>query len=132
MQQSGKGQILYDKIIYSVVDHLKQEGFSSVRANCKGFTLPNQVKWDEEDEGVVPDITGEYGGSLYLFDVQTGDELDVESARDRWRLLSVHAKRYRGKFYLVVPEPEVQQLQQLIEDLDVRPGVLKLRGIEDA
>lgn len=119
-------------MINSVVTRLQEEGFSSVRANCQGYHTPKEVKWDEEDEGVVPDVTGEYKGSLYVFDVQTGDEVDGEVARDRWRLLSVHARRYHGKFYLVVPEVESKHLEEIVDGLDIQPGILKVRGVDDA
>lgn len=131
MDRFGNENALYDKIINSVVTHLHAEGFLSVKANCKGHNPPARVKWDDEDEGVIPDITGEYSGSLYVFDIETGDGLDVKSAENRWRLLSTHAKRCKGKFYLVVPEPKAKRLQTIIEDLDVQPGFLKLRGVDN-
>lgn len=124
------GESVYDQIVHSVAGHLREQGFSSVRANSQGFSPPVKVKWDEEDEGVVPDITGEHEGSVYVFEIETGDHLEAKKVEDRWRLLSAHAKRNHGRFYLVVPEAKAAYLQEFVEDLSVRPELLKLRGIE--
>lgn len=130
--RSNDGQYpgIYNQIVHSVVGHLKQQGFSSVKANAQGYTTPVKVKWDEEDEGVVPDITGEHQGSVYVFDIETCDKIDRKKAEDRWRLLSVFAKRHNGKFYLVVPETKAEYLEEVVEDLNVQPEFLKLRGID--
>ena len=121
---------VYDQIVHSVVDHLRQQGFSSVKANSDGYVRPGKVKWDAAHDGVVPDITGEHKGSIYVFEIETRDHIEPKKVEDRWRLLSVFAKRYNGKFYLVIPETKADYLQEFVEELNVQPEFLKLRGIE--
>ncbi len=121
---------VYDQIVNSVADHLRQQGFSSVRANTKGFLQPGTIKWEEDDEGVIPDITGEHNGSLYVFEIETSGHIDARKVEDRWRLLSAHSKRHNGKFYLIIPETKSGYVQAFIERLNVKPELLKLRGIE--
>ena len=124
---------LYDQIVDSVVGYLQQEGFSAVKANSLPYSQPKVVRWDEDDQGVLPDITGEYKGSLYVFEIETGDKLKASQVEDRWKLLSIHARRYKGKFYLVIPEPKEHAVQQVVNTLkDVQPEFLKLKGVEDA
>lgn len=123
---------LYDKIVNSVVGFLNQQGFSAVRANSSGYAPPRVVRWDDQDKGVVPDITGEYNGSLYVFEIETGHKLRADHVEDRWRLLSVHARRYQGKFYLVIPEPQADDVDVVARRLDLQPEYLKLRGVENA
>ena len=131
--QHAKGQentsSMYDQIIQSVVGHLYQQGFSSVKANTSGYQKPMKVKWDEEDEGVTPDIIGEHKGSVYVFEIETRETIVPEKVEDRWRLLSVYAKRHHGKFYLVIPEEKAEYVQEVVDDLSVQPELLKLRGI---
>ena len=131
-QKKGQESIssMYDQIVQSVVGHLQQQGFSSVKANTNGFQKPTKIRWDEEDEGVVPDITGEHKGSVYVFEIETRDEIVPEKVEDRWRLLSVFAKRHHGKFYLVIPEQKAEYVQEVVDDLSVQPEFLKLRGID--
>jgi hypothetical protein len=128
--EGGSAASVYDQIVHSVAAHLRQQGFSSVKANSEGFSTPGKVKWEEEDEGVVPDITGEYKGSVYVFEIETGDQIEAKKVEDRWRLLSVYAKRHDGKFYLVIPETKADHLQKCVQDLSVQPQFLKLSGIE--
>lgn len=121
---------VYHQIVQFVVEHLRQQGFSSVRANSEGFSIPGKVKWEEEDEGVVPDITGEHNGSVYVFEIETRDNLEAKHVEDRWRLLSVHAKRHNGKFYLVTPETKAGYIKEFVAGINVHPEFLKLSGIE--
>ena len=130
MLMSKRGdQTLYNQIVHSVVGHLRQSGFSKVKANCPEYTAPGKVKWDENDEGVVPDIVGEREGSVYVFEIETGKVLEPEAVKNRWHLLSVHARRFNGKFYLVTPENTADSLQELADKLDLRPEFLRLSGI---
>ena len=122
--------LIYESIVQLMVDHLKQQGFTSLKANSKGFITPGKVRWDEEDDGVIPDITGEHKGSVYVFEIETRDDLEPKKVEDRWRLLSVYAKRNQGKFYLVIPETKADYLKDFVEELNVQPEFLKLTGID--
>lgn len=121
---------VYDQIVRLVAEHLQAQGFASVRANINGFSRPGRVKWEEEDEGVVPDLTGEHTGCTYVFVVETRDRIERKEVEDRWRLLAIHAKRHRGQFYLVVPETKASYIKTFIQDLNVQPKLLKLSGIQ--
>jgi Holliday junction resolvase len=122
--------LVYETIVQLMVDHLEQQGFTSLKANSQGFVTPGKVRWDEEDDGVIPDITGEHKGSVYVFEIETRDDLEAKKVEDRWRLLSVYAKRHQGKFYLVIPETKADYLKDFVEDLTVQPEFLKLKGID--
>ena len=130
MKKDNSPNSVFDQIVSSVVLHLKQQGFSAVKANANGYATPLKVKWDEEHEGVVPDITGEHQGSVYVFDIETGDRINRNKAEDRWRLLSAFARRNNGKFYLIVPEKKASYVQEVAEDLKVQTEFLRLSGIE--
>lgn len=120
---------LYEQIVHSVVTYLREQGFSSVKANSPAYTLPGRVKWDDQDEGVVPDIVGEHGNGVYVFEIVSEAQLDPEAVGNRWRLLSVHARRMRGVLYLVTLEHAAETVQKLAASLDLRPKFLRLRGI---
>jgi Holliday junction resolvase len=120
---------LYEQIVHSVVTYLREKGFSSVKANSPAYALPGRIKWDDQDEGVVPDIVGEHGDCVYVFEIVNVNQLDPKAVENRWRLLSVHARRMRGVLYLVTPERSAETVQKLAASLDLRPKFLRLRGI---
>lgn len=120
---------LYDQIVHSVVTHIRQHGFSGVKANSPAYTMPGTVKWDDHDEGVVPDIVGEHGDAVYVFEIVNTDQLQPEAVSNRWRLLSAHAKRLNGTLYLVTPERAAETVRKLAEALELRPKLLRLSGI---
>lgn len=120
---------LYEQIVHSVVTHLMEQGFSSVKANSPNYTRPGRIKWDDQDEGVVPDIVGELKNSVYVFEIVNENQLQPEAVGNRWRLLSVHARRLKGVLYLVTPEHATETVQELAAALDLRPKFLRLRGI---
>ncbi|HLT80767.1 MAG TPA: hypothetical protein VKZ86_07030 [Cyclobacteriaceae bacterium] len=119
----------YEQIVHSVVTHLREQGFSSVKANSPDYTAPGKVKWDDQDEGVIPDIVGEHGDSVYVFEIVNAKKLVPEAVSNRWRLLSVHARRLNGVLYLVTPERATETVQKLAAALDLRPKILRLTGI---
>lgn len=127
--ERGRASTVYDQIVHSVAAYLHTEGFLSVKANCEGFSLPDKVKWDDDDEGVVPDITGERHGALYVFEIQNCDDLEAKNVEDRWRLFTAYAKRNHGKFYLVVPEEKAGYLREFSRNLSVQPEYLQLTGL---
>ena len=126
---SGHDKSLYDEIVHSVVTHLRQQGFSTVKANNPEYTMPGKVKWDDHDEGVIPDIVGEHGNVVYVFEIVNTNQLQPEAVGNRWRLLSVHAKRFNGELYLVTPERSTETVQKVAAALDLRPKFLRLSGI---
>ena len=119
----------FDRIVYSVVGRLRQQGVTSIKANCSGFVQPGVIRWDENDEGIVPDIVAEHDGATHVFEIETRGNLDPNTVEDRWRLLSVFARRSKGKFYLIIPEQKEDHLQRIVNDLSLRPEILKLQGI---
>lgn len=122
--------LVHDEIVRSVAQHLRQQGFSSVWANSEGFSRPGRIKWEDDDEGVEPHIIGEHNGSVYVFEIETRDALEAREVQDRWRLLSVHARRHNGKFYLVIPEGSARYLRNFVEGLTIKPEFLKLSGLD--
>lgn len=127
--KSRLDQSLYDQIVHSVVTHLRQQGFSRVKANSPAYTMPGTVRWDDHDEGVVPDIVGEHGNAVYVFEIVNTEKLQPEAVSNRWHLLSVHAKRMNGVLYLVTPERSTEAVQKVAAALDLRPKFLRLSGI---
>lgn len=120
---------LYDQIVHSVVGELRQQGVESIKASCEGFTTPGKIQWDEKDEGIMPHIVAEHQGAVHIFEIETRDEVDPDSVGDRWRLLSVYAKRCNGDFYLLIPEKKEDDFQRVFDEISVQPKILKLRGI---
>ncbi len=127
---AGRTSSVYGQVVQFVAAYLRQQGFSSIKANAEGFPLPGRVRWEEEDEGVVPHITGEHNGSVYVFEIETRDQIEPQQVEDRWRLLWIYARRHHGKFYLVVPETRAAYLRDVVKNLNVKPEFLKLSGIE--
>ena len=121
---------VFERIVRYVADYLKQQGFSAVQSSCEGFTQPARIRWDEEDEGIMPHIVAEHSGAVYVFEVEMRTSIEKGAVEDRWRLLSVHATRHNGKFYLVTPEATAMYLEGLVKALGVRAEFLKLSGVE--
>ena len=126
---STQHSALFEQIVHSVVGTLRKQGVSGIKANCEGFIQPGKVQWDEKDDGVTPDILVEHDGAVHVFEIETRDDLRPEIVENRWRLLSVFARRKSGKFYLVIPEKKVEHLREVMRDIEVQPEILKLSGI---
>lgn len=121
---------IFNNIIRVVVGFLKDQGFSSLKAVGPGFTSPSTVKWDDNHDGVIPHITGEHDGSVYVFEIETCQASDPKKKSDRWRLLSVFAQRNKGSLYLVVPESKEGYIKKVVNEMDVNPSFLKLSGLD--
>lgn len=128
MRKSPKSPV-YDHVIHTLIGELRGQGVSAIKANAEDFTTPGRIKWDEKDEGIIPDILVEHQGSTHVFEIEIDDDLQPSVVEDRWRLLAAYTRRLQGKFYLVIPEHREEAVGVLLEQLSVKPEILKLQGL---
>lgn len=99
-----KNQSEHDGMIMSLVAHLKESKFTSIRADLPDHTQPVKITWKSSGDGHIPDASAVFDGTDYLFEVETDDSIGIDHTRSQWELFSANAKQYGKKFIVVVPK----------------------------
>lgn len=113
-----------NEVIKAFVKYLKKEGFGEIKANVKGFESPDEVKAQHQSTGIVPNLTANSSGKMYLFEFEDL-RYDVESEIiPRWKMLSNYAQKKQGEFFLVIEENRVDQIKSLLEENELEGIIL--------
>lgn len=88
--------------------------------HVKGYDSPAKISSKEKNEEYVPDITAFYDTTTTIYEIELKEELSV----DKWRLLSLYAKKNNGNLFLVVPDYLKDNVKREIKDKDINAGII--------
>lgn len=113
-----KNQSEHDSMVRSIINYIKGEKHSSIRADLQGYEKPELIYWSGTKKGHYPDVTSTEGQN-YIFEVETDDSINDSHTEDQWRLFSANAKEHSKTFIVVVSKGAEQQAQQRAKDLGI-------------
>ena len=108
----------HDSMVKSVVNHIKGQEHSNIRADLEGYEKPEIIYWSSTKKGHVPDVTSTKNQE-YIFEVETDDSIDDSHTEDQWELFSANAKHHSKKFIVVVSKEAEQQARQRVKQLGI-------------
>ncbi len=85
-----------------------------------GFESPNKISFESKEPEYIPDIAAIYDESMSFYEIELNKNIQVE----KWRLLSLYAKKNKGNLYLVVPDYLKETIKEEIEENNINAGVL--------
>jgi len=88
--------------------------------DLKEFDNPNKIVIRGDKNGFIPDIEAVYDEKLHVYAI----ELNNRKQTDKWRLLSLYAKKKNGNFYLVVPDFAKDEIKQNMIDNKINAGLI--------
>ena len=112
----------HDSMVKSVVNYIKGQGHSNIRADLEGYEKPEIIYWSSTKKGHVPDVTSTKNQE-YIFEVETDDSIDDSHTEDQWRLFSANAREHSKIFIVVVPKAAETQAQQRIKELGINVDI---------
>jgi len=119
-----KNQTDHDSMVQSVLNHLSQNGYTNVKADLQGYPLPDPIHWTgKEQEGHIPDVTGDYNGHHCLFEIETEDSISTEHTASQLTLFAAYAKQYKKSFYVVVPKGYEGSAKEQLNRLGITAAV---------
>lgn len=108
----------HDSMVKSIVNHIKGQGHSNIKADLEGYEQPELIIWSSTKKGHVPDVTSTKNQE-YIFEVETDDSIDDSHTEDQWRLFSANAKEHSKTFIVVVPKGSETQAWQRVKELGI-------------
>lgn len=111
------------EIIRAVVDFIKGQDFSNIKANIPGFNVPQKLVWSKTGNGYVPDVTAVKDGNLLVFVVKEPTE-NVENQIDKWRLFSSYTSGENRMCYIVGMAHQEFTIRNILEQNRIKAKVL--------
>ena len=113
----------YQHRIRNLARYLEEEGFCKIAANAEGFKLPTRIRVVNPKEEVLPDLTAEINGKLFVFEIQGyTKQLHIS----RWKTLSHYTREHGGQFFLLAPEEVITELTDFLENVQLDAVILPM------
>jgi hypothetical protein len=88
--------------------------------HMKEFETPDKISVKGKNVGYTPDIEAFFKKEVKIYEI----ELDKKMPVEKWRLLSLYAKKKNGNFYLVVPDYLRGPVKDEIRKNDISAGII--------
>lgn len=103
------------EILKLLIDYLKNEGMTEIRADLDGFEIPENITWENSEYIVTPELTVKDNNKKHVFEICDDLNLVTDNSLRRWQLLSQHADSFKGDLFIIVKEKDANALQQLLK-----------------
>ncbi len=118
MKQSIDKTMVSRAVISKLENEMKP---AKIRAkHVLGFESPNKISFESKEQEYIPDIAAIYDESMSFYEIELNKNVKVE----KWRLLSLYAKKNKGNLYLVVPDYLKETIKEEIKENNINAGVL--------
>ncbi len=105
-------------VISKIQDETKPEVIKA--KHIKEYDMPSKISIKGENNGYIPDIAISFKEKTHVYEI----ELDKKMATEKWRLLSLYAKKNNGNLYLVVPDYLKEDIKKEIQDNNINAGLI--------
>ncbi|MFO7924528.1 MAG: hypothetical protein R6U58_12635 [Bacteroidales bacterium] len=113
-----------DKVLVTraVISKIKEESDSAqIKArDLKEYDTPSAVITDQKDDGFNPDIVVYDNDVINLYEI----ELDEDTDKDKWKVLSLYANKHGGHLYLVVPDNIRDEVKKELKMAKINAGLI--------
>jgi len=111
------------EIIRVVIDFIKNQNFSQIKADMPGYNRPEKLVWKKSGKGYVPDITANKNGMFLLFTVKDPNE-NVNTHLDKWRLFSSYSQKVNRECYIVSLTNQEFTIKNILSENKISANVL--------
>ena len=94
----------HDLMVFSLVEQLKNENNSSIKADLNDYDKPDGIHWRNNIPRLFPDVTARKNDTFFIFAVETVDSLSEDHSHHQRLTFSEFARNTNSVFGLVVPK----------------------------
>ncbi len=109
-------------VVRAVISTIK-EGKAPDKIEAKDlqdYESPARISFKGHNDGLVPDVAVYRNEEVDLYEVELDENIDV----DKWRLMSLYARKYKGNLFLVVPDFLREKVKNELKNNSVNAGLL--------
>lgn len=88
--------------------------------DLQDYESPARISFKGYNDGLVPDVVVYRNEEVDLYEVELDENIDV----DKWRLMSLYARKYKGHLFLVVPDFLREKVKNELKNNSVNAGLL--------
>lgn len=92
-------------VLVAVRKYLEEKGYNHFKAYLKGLDDPKKIVEDITGEVFKPDLTAHYKGTLHVYKIETGDNIETNKEKfiRKCKSLQQYANEKKGQLHLIVP-----------------------------
>lgn len=127
MDQAEIRENLKTRILDAMHDYLQNKGYEDIKSVRKGKEQPRKIIVQETNKVFHPDIVALKNDKRDIFLVEMHREPVKDDLIEKYRTLLTSARKYSGKFYLIVPVEHFDKTLQLINQNNlVNIGIIQV------
>ena len=88
--------------------------------HIKEYDTPEKLAFKGQKDGYIPDIVAFFKTEANVYEIELEKEISIE----KWHLFDVYAKKYNGRFYIVVPDSLKEAIKKLIKEKEIHAGLI--------
>lgn len=104
----------------------KRKGMQNIKANIEEYDTPSHFTKADQEDPIIPDITGVQMGSKNYVEVALKTH-DTRNAVSKYKLLSTMAAMKGGSLYLLAPKGHKSYADGVVKDHALNAKVIYLK-----
>lgn len=118
---------LKTRILDAIHDYLKNKGYDEIKSVRDGMEPPRKIIEQKSNKIFRPDIVAHKDEQRDIFEIELHNKPVREDLLDKYRTFLSSAKKFSGKFYLIVPVEQFEKTLQFINQNNlVNIGIIQV------
>ncbi len=125
MLKHSRNEESYVKKVNRVIDQVKKQGFTDIRADIGDFERPPRLISKSRKLDFIPDVVARKNDTKGYFEISQ-KEKDTNNLINKWAALSTLADMKNGVFRIYVPHGHMKFTRQLLTAHEIKAEVIRL------
>jgi len=110
------------KVARAMIQKIKQElAPQEIRTSfIAGYTPPEKIGVKGKEQNYEPDIEVKYNKGTSIYAIELDDDLDI----NKWRLMSLYARKNNGILHIITPDWLRQSVTEQLENEEINAGLI--------
>jgi len=113
------------EVINELIKQFNKNNVTSIEVAKKGYLAPKSIGFKNARSSFKPDIIVGYGNKKDYYSIEERfSKSQLSEMISKWILLSLEARKNKGKLFVVVPEKLQNSFDSLIQDKQISAKIL--------
>lgn len=114
-----------NEVINELIKQFNKNNATTIEVSKKGYSAPKTIGFRNARSSFKPDIVAAYGNKKDYYSIEEKyNKTLLPDMISKWILLSLEARKNKGKLFVVVPEKLKESFSSLIEDKQISAEIV--------